>query len=403
MAEIEVRPNFPEPNRRDILRLGSAAALGLGLGADPSLAIATQGTRSDATNCILLFLVGGPSHLDTWDLKPDAPAEIRGPFRPIQTRVPGIVVGEMFPRLATVMDKVALIRGVHHQAVPVHDTGHQLMQTGRLADRGIEHPHFASVLAYLDGRPSGPPRHVILPGPIGSTGGNMTHGQGAGYLGPDFEPLVIDADPNLEPLRVPGFEPRSALALSDEPRSLRDRYGRTKFGQRCLLARRLVERGAQFVTVNMYQTVFGEPTWDCHGAPPFTPLDAYRTTVGPTFDLAYASLLEDLDRRGLLDTTMVLAFGEFGRTPRINRSGGRDHHPGCWTVLMAGGPIRGGQVVGASDAIGSFPRDRPVTPAEIAATVYAGLGLDLDSVLPGPGGCPIRLVDRGVEPIRELF
>ncbi len=153
----------------------------------------------------------------------------------------------------------------------------------------------------------------------------------------------------------------------------------------------------------MERTIYHRTTWDCHGASPFTPLEAYGTTLGPTFDRAYSALLEDLERRGILGSTMVLALGEFGRTPRINRSGGRDHHTGCSTALFAGGPIQGGQAIGASDSIGSTPRDRPVTPAEIAATVYEGLGLSPQAELPGPDGCPIRLVDAGVEPIRELF
>jgi len=385
--------------RRDVLRAGSATALGLGLGSSGAKA----GPSCDrAASCILLLLVGGPSQLDTWDMKPDAPAEVRGPFRPIQTRIPGLRISEVFPRMAGLMDRIAVVRGVHHRALPVHDAGHQLMQTGRLATPGVEHPHFGSVLARFDGVPDGVPPHVILNGPIGQTGGNLSHGQGAGFLGARFEPMVVDSDPGVRSAHDPGREPPPAFHLGEEPASVRDRYGRTRFGRDCLLARRLVEAGVRFVTVNMYRTVFGEPTWDCHGAAPFTALNAYRTTVGPAFDAAYSALLEDLERRGMLGSTMVLALGEFGRTPRINQAGGRDHHPGCSTALFAGGPILGGRAVGASDAIGSGPMDRPVTPAEIAATVYQGLGLSLDAELPGPAGCPVRLVDPGVEPIPEL-
>ena len=152
----------------------------------------------------------------------------------------------------------------------------------------------------------------------------------------------------------------------------------------------------------MYETVFNQVTWDIHGSAPFSSIECYRD-VGPTFDNAYTALLDDLRGRGLLDTTMVLAFGEFGRTPKINAAGGRDHHPGCWTVLFAGGAIQGGQAVGASDATAAVPKDRPVSPAEIAATVYQGLGLDLDTELSGPDGRPIRLVDEGVQPVYELL
>ena len=181
---------------------------------------------------------------------------------------------------------------------------------------------------------------------------------------------------------------REAFDLAAEPDAVRDRYGRTRFGQSCLLARRLVERGVRFVTVNMFETVFNEITWDIHGSAPFSPIECYKNEVGPNFDNAYSALIEDLAARGLLDNTMVLAFGEFGRTPKINPAGGRDHHPGCWTSLFAGGPIRGGQVVGASDEIGCAPKDRPVTTAEIAATVFQGLGITSTPSCPAPRAAP---------------
>jgi hypothetical protein len=176
-----------------------------------------------------------------------------------------------------------------------------------------------------------------------------------------------------------------------------------RFGQSCLLARRLIEAGVRFVTVNMFETVFDEITWDIHGSKPFSPISCYRDLVGPMFDMAYSSLLEDLNDRGLLQETMVIATGEFGRTPKVNPAGGRDHWPQCWTMLMAGGGVKGGQAIGSSDEIGAMPKDRPTTPAEVAATVYYGLGIDLELELPGAQGRPIPLVDRGVEPIRELF
>ena len=440
--------------RRDFLHIGALPLLGLGL---PGLkALEAQGaTKADGDiNCILLFLVGGPSQLDTWDKKPDAPAEIRGPFRPIATKVPGVQVSEVFPRLAQNMDKVALVRTVYHTATAVHDTGHQMMQTGRLFTGGIEHPPYGSVLAKLKGPKGDAPPYVVVPKPIGPTGGNLPHGHAAGYLGKTYDPFILNADPNAKDFKVPDLLPpdyitavrearrrrlresidgavkafeaspdarlldsnfqsayrmisskttREAFDLTQEPDAVRDRYGRTRFGQSCLLARRMIERGVRFVTVNMFETVFNEITWDIHGSAPFSPIDCYANEVGPNFDNAFNSLIDDLYDRGLWATTMVLAFGEFGRTPKINPAGGRDHHPGCWTVLMAGGPIQGGRVVGASDEIGYAPKDRPVTTAEIAATVYKGLGIDLEIELPGPQSRPIPLIDRGVEPIEELF
>jgi uncharacterized protein (DUF1501 family) len=196
---------------------------------------------------------------------------------------------------------------------------------------------------------------------------------------------------------------RAAFALEQEPAAVRDRYGRTRFGQSCLLARRLIERGVRFVTVNMFETVFDEVTWDIHGSRPFTDINQMAREVAPNFDQGWSALLEDLDNRGLLQSTIVTAMGEFGRTPKINPAGGRDHHPGVWTILLGGGPIRGGRVVGESDELGYVPKSRPVTPAEVAATLYRGLGIDAHRELPGPQNRPIPLVDYGVQAIGELF
>jgi hypothetical protein len=195
---------------------------------------------------------------------------------------------------------------------------------------------------------------------------------------------------------------REAFELHREPEAIREKYGMNRFGQSCLLARRLIEAGVRFVTINMFETVFDEITWDIHGSRPFSPISCYRDLVGPMFDMAYSSLLSELAERGLLSNTMVVATGEFGRTPKINPAGGRDHWPQCWTMLMGGGPLKCGHVVGESDEIAAAPKSRPVTPAEVAATIYKGLGIDLSIELPGAQGRPIPLVDRGVEPIREL-
>jgi len=440
--------------RRDFLHAGSLAALGLGLPGYTALKAQGAVDASKDVNCIMLFLVGGPSQLDTWDPKPEAPEEIRGPFKAIETSVPGVRITEIFPRLAQRMHEVAIVRSCYHQATAVHDTGHQMMQTGRLFSSGLEHPHVGCSVAFLKGPRGDLPPHVLLPRPIGNTGGNMPHGQNAGYLGKTFDPFVLNADPNAADFKVPDLLPpdyvtsaresrrrslraavegsnaafeasadarlldanfqqaytlmsspsaREAFDLKAEPDAVRDRYGRTRFGQSCLMARRMIERGVRFVTVNMFETVFNEITWDIHGSDPFSPIESYASQTGPNFDNAYTALLEDLGRTGLLGNTMIMAFGEFGRTPKINPAGGRDHHPACWSVLMAGGPIRGGQVVGASDEIGHAPKDRPVTTGEIAATIFHGLGIDPETDLPGPQGRPIPLVDRGIEPIRELF
>jgi uncharacterized protein (DUF1501 family) len=439
--------------RRDFLHVGAVPLLGLTL--PGFLTQRAAGAPADKdVNCIMLFLLGGPSHIDTWDPKPQAPAEIRGPFQPIDTQVPGMRITEIFPRTARHADKFSLIRSVYHTATAVHDTGHQMMQTGRLFTGGIEHPHAGCVLTYLKGQRGEVPAHVLLPRPMGRTGGNMPHGQSAGYLGKQYDPFVLNADPSAKDFKVPDLLPpdyisavragrrqkmrdavegaldvfeksqqarqlddnfdlayrlmsspqaREAFALDREPATSRERYGRTRFGQSCLLARRLIERGVRFVTVNMFETVFDEITWDIHGSRPFTDITEMARLVAPDFDQAYSTLLEDLHERGLLQSTIVTAMGEFGRTPKINPAGGRDHHPGVWTILMGGGPIKGGRIVGESDELGYAPKTRPVTPGEVAATIFKGLGLDPHRELPGPQNRPLPLVEYALQPIKELF
>jgi hypothetical protein len=344
--------------RHDFLRLGALPLLG---GVE---------TKASGTNCILLMLVGGPSQLDTFDMKPDAPSDVRGPFRPIRTNVSGMEISELFPRTARQADKFSVIRSMYHTGPAVHDAGHHFMQTGRQFSCEVEHPSFGCIASNFHGA-----RHAMVPSPIGATGGNMPHGDGPGYLGERFAPAVMDCDD------APG------------------RYGQTRFGRSCWKALRLVESGVRFVTVNMFETVFDELTWDMHGAKPFTPVSAYRDVVGPMFDMAYSSLLEDLSARGLLANTMVIAMGEFGRTPRINAAGGRDHWTQCYSVLAGGGPLKGGTVIGSSDAIGAEPKNRPVHPSELAATIFKALGIPLDTEL-RPG---LPVVEPGIQPIAELF
>jgi uncharacterized protein (DUF1501 family) len=443
-------------SRRDFLHAGALAFLGFSLpGWAARRVLASDSRQKDSdVNCIMLFLVGGPSHIDTWDPKPRAPAEVRGPFKPIATSVPGMEITEIFPKTAKLADRFSLIRSVYHTATAVHDTGHQMMQTGRLFTGGIEHPHAGCVLGYVKGQRGEVPAHVLMPHPIGRTGGNLPHGQNAGYLGKQHDPFVLNADPSDPKFKVPDLLPpeylsavraerrqrlrdavdgsiaafeksaqakqlddnfnlayrlmssaqaREAFALDKEPEKVRERYGKTRFGQSCLLARRLIERGVRFVTVNMFETVFDEVTWDIHGSKPFTDITEMSRLVAPNFDQAYSALLEDLTDRGMLETTIVTALGEFGRTPKINPAGGRDHHPGVWTVLVGGGPIKGGQVIGESDELGYAPKSQPVTPGDVAATLYRGLGLDPHKELPGPQNRPLPLVEYSAQAIKELF
>jgi Protein of unknown function (DUF1501) len=441
-------------SRRDFLHAGTIGLLGFGLTHFLSLKARGAISQDKDLNVIQLFLVGGPSQLDTWDMKPEAPVEIRGPYKAIRTNVPGIEISEIFPRMAQIADKYALVRSLYHTAAAVHDIGHQIMQTGRLFQGGVVSPHFGCVLGWKKGGRGAVPAHVLLPKSIGNTGGGLPHGQDAGFLGKTFDPFVLNADPSDPNFKVPDLLPpdylvalrtdrrrhwrqivdksirelesvpdarlydsnfnqayglmssssaREAFELEKESDKVRDAYGRNRFGQSCLLARRLIETGVRYVTVNMFETVFDEITWDIHGSRPFSPISCYRDLVGPMFDNAFTSLITDLDQRGLLKDTLVIATGEFGRTPKVNPAGGRDHWPGCWTGIFAGGGIRGGQVIGASDAIGGTPKDRPVSPAEFAATVYHLMGLDLETFLPAQLGRIVPLVDGNANPVKELI
>lgn len=440
--------------RRDFLQVGTLGALGFSL-ADYAAAKEAAAFRKngDEKSAILIFNLGGPSQLDTFDPKPDAPQEVRGPFKPISTKG-DFQISEIFPQHAKLADKFSLVRSCYHTAAAVHDTGHQMMQTGRLFAGGINTPHAGCALEFMIGRRNELPAHVILPEPMGPTGGNLPHGQDAGFLGPANDPFVLNADPSRKGFKVTDLLPppemgearlsrrrelrpvvddlvksfeetqgamvraknlevayrlltsstaREAFDLNQEPRHLRERYGLNRFGQCCLLARRLVERGVRFVTLNTFITVFNEITWDIHGAKPFTSIAEMRDSVAPMYDQGYSALIEDLYQRGMLDSTLVCNLAEFGRTPRINPAGGRDHWPQCWTVYFAGGGVQGGRVIGKSDELGAYPVDRPVTPKEVVATIYHSLGLNLETHLLGPQNRPIPLVEDGTQPIWELF
>jgi hypothetical protein len=441
--------------RRDFLQAGALGAIGLSLVDYAALKAAGAVSKDhDERSVIMIFNLGAPSQLDVFDMKPEAAAEIRGPFRQIATAAPEIALSEILPKHARIADKFSLVRSCYHTAAAVHDTGHQMLQTGRLFTGGINTPHAGCVVSYLRGRRSDLPAHVLLPKPMGPTGGNMPHGQDAGFLGKSYDPFVLNADPSQPHFQVPDLLPpkqigevrlarrrklrdlvehtvdrfessqneqllasnfdaafrimtsrqaRSAFDLEQEPDAIRNRYGRNRFGQCCLMARRLVEAGVRFVTVNTFLTVFDEITWDIHGTKPFTSIEGMRDIVAPMYDQAYSALIEDLNQRGMLDNTLVCNLAEFGRTPRVNPAGGRDHWPQCWTSYFAGGGVQGGRVVGRSDAIGGYPAERPVAPNEVVATIFHSLGLDLETQLPGPAGRPFALVDSGTKPITELF
>ncbi len=444
-------------NRRSFLQLGSAGLAGMTL---PNLlkteaSAAASSKRGDAIgNCITIFLVGSPGQVDTWDMKPNAPENIRGKFKPIQTNVNGVQICEHFPLMARMMDKVSLIRSLHHKTGPTHENGQRWMMTGHDFNADNIKPHVGSIVSRVFGSRGDLPANVILPGPIGNTGAGPLHGQQAGYLGSAHEPFFLGADPAMPNFKVADLdvpqgesgsrldarkrlleqvdelqrrtetrstqahdasyerafrlltstEAKKAFDLKAENDKLRDRYGRNTFGQSCLMARRLIESGVRYVTVNHFDTVFGQSCWDMHadgGGLNNTYLD-YERHLCPQFDWAYSALLQDLDERGLLENTVVAVVSEFGRTPQINGRGGRDHYPAAWTNFLAGGKIRGGQVVGSTDKIGARPADSPVEPPQVIASILQGMGINLDTtMMPGPGERPVRLVEA--EPIRQLF
>ena len=440
--------------RRDFMQVGALGAIGLSL--PQYLAAKEQSGQSanDDRACIMIFNLGAPSQLDTFDMKPNAPAEVRGPFNAINTSAPGIQLSEILPLHAKIADKIGFVRSVSHTGAAVHDAGWQMMQTGRQFAGGVNTPHAGAVLSYLKGRKTDLPPFVVLPETMGRGGGNLPNGQAGGFLGKAMDPFSLMADPSVANFKVPDLLPpadigtvrlnrrrsmrdivdarvsefeasesaalldgnfqaafrlmtsdqaRGAFDLTKEKPEVRERYGMNRFGQCCLLARRLIEAGVRFVTINTFLTVFDEITWDIHGSKPFTSIEGMRDIVAPMYDKAYSALIEDLSERGMLDKTMVCNFAEFGRTPRVNPAGGRDHWPQCYTVYFAGGGVKGGQAVGASDPIGGVPADRPVGPGEVVATVFHSLGLDLDTLLPGPAGRPFPIVDFGKREIHELF
>ena len=362
-----------KPSRRDVLRAGAGLCLAT---------IAAGASAPTGDNAvILLLMVGGPSQLETFDPKPAAPADVRGPFGSIPTRTPGLRVSEHLPRIARRTDRVSVIRTLCHDAAPIHETGLQLLQTGGVSTTSEGRPNTGALVASTSPGSRSVPPFVQLPGRLEWMGVDIPRGDRAG---------LSDSDPESRR----GFE--IGRCPSDrEPTDVRDRYGRTAFGDECRRACRLVESGARFVTVAMYPTVFGMQSWDCHGHGPFAGLKDYAETVLPTFDRAYSALLDDLTATGRIASTLVVAAGEFGRTPRLNSAGGRDHWPGCGIALLAGCGVPGGQVIGRSDRIGSEPADRPVAPEELVAAMYRVLAIESFAARAGAG--------LPVGPPEELF
>jgi uncharacterized protein (DUF1501 family) len=365
---------MPEPSRRQFLAASAAVALPAVAAAKPRAA----STAATADSVIFLMLTGGPSQLDTWDPKPDAPSDVRSPFAPIRTRVPGLHITELFPKMATIADKFALVRSVHHTDAPIHEVGFQWVNTGRLFRDGPEWPSVGCAFSWMMGqREDAPhPSTELSSGPI-RTGLDVSHGQGCGWLdGYEYRPIMLNS-------------------LKDFNHGVRVAAGATGVH---------AKRGTRsIITVNQFTTVFDAPSWDCHaaGGALACNLGDYRDTVAPNFDAAFTQLVTDLDERGLLDRTLVVATGEFGRTPKRNCNGGRDHWPGVWTTIFAGGGVKGGQVVGASDAIGSEPKDRPVHARDIPATIFHALGVGPDATIPGPDGTAVRVYEG--MPVTEMF
>lgn len=442
--------------RRSFLQAGAAGLAGLSLPAllQREAAGAVDYNRAKIKNCITIFLVGSPGHLDTWDMKPEATADVRGPFQPIDTKVPGVQICEHFPLMAKMMDRIALVRSLHHKTGASHENGQRWMMTGHEFNESSLKPHSGSVIARVFGPQSNLPASIILPDKIANTGTSTPHGQEAANLGSAYEPFFLGSDPargdfqvaNLQPPKgqtdfrvssrrdllsqldslqrrvessstqnrdtayqrafslLTSPETKQAFDLSEEKDSLRDRYGRNTLGQSCLMARRLIERGSRYVTVNHFDTVFNIACWDMHANKGNlnSTIDDYKNHLCPQFDLAYSALLEDLEQSGLLEDTVVAVLSEMGRTPRMNGNGGRDHYPSAWTNFLAGGRIRGGQVIGSTDKNGAAPHDYPIEPPQILASIYHGMGIDLETtMMPGPGGRPIRFIEA--EPIPELF
>ena len=441
-------------SRRQMLSIGGLASLGLSL---PGwLHAAPSAGQRRAKACILIYMWGGPAHQETWDLKPDGPSAVRGEFKPIATTAVGVQIGEHFPRIARHGDKLAIVRSVTHKDNN-HSTSAHAMLTGRVHRLQAENfgpssddfPHFGSVLTQLRPVGGGLPTFVALPERIKTTNGPFVPGQGGGLLGKRYDPFTIDQHPDEPNFNVPSLQlpeevnigrlsnrkalltgidraarhldqfrevhalstyyeqalnmitssaARQAFDLDQEDPKTRDRYGRHTFGQSCLLARRLIEAGVGLVTVYWHRDKPGvDTTWDTH-AKNFPQL---KERLMPQSDAGFAALLGELHERGLLNDTLVVWSSEFGRTPKINGNGGRDHWGAANSVVFAGGGVPGGQVYGATDESAAAPARDAVSPADVATTIYQLLGISPDTELHDPLQRPHRLTVG--EPIRPLL
>jgi hypothetical protein len=465
-----------EFSRRSLLRVGGMGMLGLtmpkwleaasakaaGFGAAGRLAPAVPLTpiAPRAKSVIFLYQFGGPSHLDMFDMKPDAPEAIRGPYKPINSSADGVRVSEKLPRTAKIMDKVTLIRSMTH-TMKNHNSASYYALTGhappvddiRLKDTPDLFPSYGSVVDALAPSAGDMPTSVAFPYNIRD--GSVTPGQRASFLGKVHDPFFFSQDPNAPDFKLPelslpsdvsfgrleerrelqklidrqshmldfqaaqGIDAyydkamamlnsprlRKAFDLSAEPEVVRDAYGRHTYGQSCLLARRLVEAGAKFVTVYFSDSIGGRSTenggWDTHGFDNTRMFPIIEKRHLPIHDQTLPTLLTDLDNRGLLDDTLVVWMGEFGRTPKINANVSRDHWPQCYTSLLAGGGVKRGYVHGASDKNGMFPAEAPVRPDDLAATLYHLLGIDPHTEVKGLGDRPVLITDG--KPVMDVM
>jgi Protein of unknown function (DUF1501) len=453
-------------SRREVIRVGSLGLTGLALPQLLARQLQAQQTRQQSTragkakSCILLFLMGGPPQHSTWDPKPDAPAEVRGEIGPLSTKIPGMQLGELMPRLATQADKLCVLRAVS-TGDNAHSSSGYYMLTGRPhspmnrenANPGPPNdwPNIGSVVNALAPPRGNLPGAVRLPCHIFNTDGSVWPGQDAGFLGPNVAPWLFRCAPASPDFKIPEFslpldvtterlvirqsllhdlnrvfagiersgaldhydslaqwayslltspQSRAAFNLAEETDELRTRYGNTQFGQSVLLARRLIEAGVRLVQVNWYRGP-DEPTdapcWDSHTQE----TKRLKTVLIPPFDAAFASLVEDLSQRGLLDETLVVCLSEFGRTPRFNIRGGRDHWGHVFSIAMAGGGIQGGVVYGASDRLGAQPKDGLVRPEDISATILHCLGLNPEAEIQDAQG-RLLTISRG-HVLRQLL
>lgn len=445
-------------SRRELLRVGGLGCLGLSL---PSILKAAPASRTAsfgrAKSCVILFLSGGPPQHETFDPKPDAPVEIRGNFKAIRSAVPGLHLNELLPHTAKITDQLSIIRSMTTE-VNAHSSSGYMMLTGyahsskaeSLPPSSSDWPSIAATVGALKPSTRSPLSSVVLPEPIFNNPNILWPGQNGGLMGPLWHPHLVRCDPTAERIDIEGmtsgishlrlderrdllsqfdtsfrhqvlspaitemdhlqqkaFEiihsssSQRAFALDQESGALRDQYGRHKFGQSVLLARRLVESGVRLVQVNWPRepgdTNAGSPLWDTHQ----NNGERVKDVLCPQFDRTFATFITDLKQRGLLDETLVVVMGEFGRSPKINANGGRDHWGNVFSVVMAGAGVPGGQIIGASDAIGAVPADRPVRPAQLAATIYHLLGIPPNKEFIDPVQRPRTVTDSGM-PLVEI-